>query len=75
MFLSVIEFPSNFEYGGDVISSVGWLKMLEVPSHYVYNFNSASKASLTNLFFLENFLFVFSGKLETLWEKFVFDNL
>ena len=40
MFLSVIEFPSNFEYGGDVISSVGWLKMLEVPSHYVYNFNS-----------------------------------
>ena len=41
MYLSIIEFPSNFKYGVDVNSSVVCLKMLEVPSHYVYNFNSA----------------------------------
>ena len=40
MYLSIIELPANFEYGVDVNSSVECLKMLEVPSHYVYNFNS-----------------------------------
>ena len=42
MYLSIIEFPANFEYGVDVNSSVECLKMLEVPSHYVYNFNSVT---------------------------------
>ena len=45
MYLSIIEFSSKFEYGVDVKSSVEWLKMLEVPSHYVYNFNSVDLRS------------------------------
>ena len=49
MYLSIIEFPANFEYGVDVNSSVECLKMLEVPSHYVYNFNSVyTNLSVTN---------------------------
>jgi hypothetical protein len=47
MYLSIIEFPSNFKYGVDVNSSVVCLKMLEVPSHYVYNFNSEGIVKVT----------------------------
>ena len=62
MYLSIIEFPPNFEYGVDVNSSVGWLKMLEVKSHYVYNFNSGILKLL--LFFINKIKYLrqLSGK-------------